>query len=150
MLPAAELAFLRQRLESVELKKDAVLIEAGARVRQVYLPHGGAVSMMINFAEGQTVQIAMVGRDSIVGSSAALDGGPSLADAVVVVPGRASVLKVEDFRAAHERNRTLRHLVARHQALSVQAQQSVAGSTSHSVESGCCGPVICARAKDCR
>jgi CRP-like cAMP-binding protein len=135
-LPAAELDSLRPRLESVELAKETVLVETGAPIRQVYLPHSGAVSMMVTFPEGQTVQVAMIGRDSIIGGSAALDGGPLLADAVVVVPGIASVLKVEDFRAAFHRSSALRNLVARHQqALFAQAQQSAACSTSHSVES---------------
>jgi CRP-like cAMP-binding protein len=135
-LPAAEFDELRPHLEIIELVKETVLIEAGAPIRQVYLPHSGAVSMRVNFPEGQTVQVAMVGRDSIVGGSAALDGGPLLADVVVVAPDTASVLKVEGFRAAFERSRILRKLVARHQqAFSVQARQSAACNVSHSVES---------------
>ena len=96
----------------------------------------GAVSVMVNLSEGQTVEVAMVGRDSLIGTSAALDDGPALADAIVVVPGAASVLKIEDIRAAADRNASLRKLLVRHeQALLVQAQQSAACNASHSVES---------------
>ena len=78
----------------------------------------------------------MVGRDSLIGTSAALDDGPALADAIVVVPGLASVLKTEDLRTATEGNTGLRKLLVRHeQALLVQAQQSAACNASHSVES---------------
>ena len=78
----------------------------------------------------------MLGRDSLIGTSAALDEGPALADAVVVVPGLASVLKTEDLRTATDRNTGFRKLLVRHeQALLVQAQQSAACNASHSVES---------------
>jgi CRP-like cAMP-binding protein len=134
-LPAAEFQALCPHLETVELAKSAVLTEAGAPVPEVYLPHNGVVSMMVSLSEGQTVEVAMVGRDGLVGASAALGDGPALTDAIVVVPGTASVLKAEDLRAAADRSSRLRKLLTRHdQALFVQAQQSAACNASHSVE----------------
>jgi CRP-like cAMP-binding protein len=135
-LPAAEFQWLSAHLETVELTKGAALTEAGAPLQYVYLPHSGVVSMMVSLLEGQTVEVAMIGRDSLVGAAAALDPGPALADAIVVAPGTASVLKAEDFRAVADRSSALRKLLARHeQALLVQAQQSAACNASHSVES---------------
>jgi len=136
LLPTAEFQSLQPHLETVELTKGTVLTEAGASVQHVYLPHSGVVSVMVSLSEGQTVEVAMVGRDSLIGSSAALDDGPALTDAIVVVPGAASVLKAEDLRAATDRSAGLRRLLVRHeQALLVQAQQSAACNASHSVES---------------
>jgi CRP-like cAMP-binding protein len=90
---------------------------------------------MVRLSEGQSVEVVMIGRDSLFGASAALDGGISLTDAVVVLPGTAAMLSVADFRAAAERSAALRRLVARHeQALFAQAQQSVACNASHTVE----------------
>jgi len=127
LLPAAEFQSLHPQLETVELAKGTVLTEAGAPVQHVYLPHSGVVSVMVSLSEGQTVEVAMLGRDSLIGTSAALDDGPALADAVVVVPGLASVLKTEDLRTATDRNPGLRKLLVRHeQALLVQAQQQPA------------------------
>jgi CRP-like cAMP-binding protein len=135
-LPAAEFLSLVPHLETVELVKGTVLIEANAPIQQVYLPHGGIVSMMVNLSEGQTVEVAMVGRDSLVGAAAALDDAPSLTDAVVVVPGTASVLDAADLRNAADRSSAFRNLLARHeQSLSAQAQQAAACHASHSVES---------------
>ncbi|MFB9268837.1 Crp/Fnr family transcriptional regulator [Bradyrhizobium erythrophlei] len=134
-LPAAELALIKPHLETVELTKDAMLVQAGAPVQRVYLPHSGVVSLMVNLSDGQSVEIATVGRDSIVGASAALYGGPLLTDAIVVVPGTASVFTAEDFREAADRSTTFRTLVTLHeQALSAQTQQSVACNISHPVE----------------
>ena len=77
----------------------------------------------------------MVGRDSIFGASAALDGRISLTDAVVLLPGTASILGIAEFRAAADRSAAVRVLLARHeQALFAQAQQSAACNASHSAE----------------
>jgi hypothetical protein len=69
----------------------------------------------VNFPDGQAVQVAMVGRESIVGGAAGLDGGPLLAAAGVVAPDAATLPSVADFRAAFHRRGALRSLVARHQ-----------------------------------
>ena len=134
-LPAAEFDALRPHLQPVELVRETVLIEAGRPLTHVYLPHSGAISMMVRLSDGQTVETAMVGRDSVFGAAAALDDGISLTDAVVLLPGAASILDVADFRAAADRSVMFRAVLARHeQALFVQAQQSVACNASHSVE----------------
>jgi CRP-like cAMP-binding protein len=136
VLPAAEFQSLSPHLETVELAKGSVLAEAGTPLQYVYLPHSGVVSMMVSLSEGQTVEVAMVGRDSLVGAAAALDTGPALTDAIVVVPGMASVLTAENLRAVTDRSSVLRGHLARHaQALLAQAQQSAACNASHSVES---------------
>lgn len=135
VLPVAEYEQLHPILETVELTKDTVLADAGAPVQRVYLPHSGVVSMMVHLSDGQSVEIATIGRDNIVGATAALDGGPLFADAIVVVPGTASVLKAEDFREMADRNVVFRTLVSRYeQALTAQTQQSVACNVSHPVE----------------
>jgi CRP-like cAMP-binding protein len=134
-LPAAEFEILRPHLEFVELVRETVLVQAGAPVTHVYLPQSAVLSMMVRLSEGQSVEVALVGRDSIFGAAAALDDGISLTDAVVRLPGTASILDVGYFRAAADRSGILRTLLARHeQSLIAEAQQSVACNVAHSVE----------------
>jgi CRP-like cAMP-binding protein len=134
-LPAAEFEALRPYLRSLELVREAVLLEAGSPLTHVVLPQTGIIAMMVRLSEGQTVEVAMIGRDSIAGASAALADGPALMDAVVVVPGTASVIEIADFREAANRSSAFRNLLARHeQALFAQAQQSAACNASHPVE----------------
>jgi CRP-like cAMP-binding protein len=134
-LPAAELEALGPHLQTVELVREAVLVEAGGPLTHVYLPHSGVISMRVRLSEGQTVEVTTVGRDSIFGAAATLGGGISLTEAVVLLPGTASVLGVADFRAAADRSVTLRILLARHeQALFAHAEQSAACNVAHSVE----------------
>jgi CRP-like cAMP-binding protein len=134
-LPAAEFEALSPRLELVELVRETVLVEAGNRLTHVYLPHSGAISMLVRLSEGQTIEVATIGRDCVFGASAALDGGISPTSAVVVLPGTASILGVADFRAAADRSVTFRLVMARYeQALVALAQQSAACNVSHSIE----------------
>jgi len=134
-MPAAEFEALRPHLEFVELVREGVLVQAGAPLTHVYLPHSGVISLVVSLSEGQTVSVAMVGRDSVFGAAAALDGRISLTDAVVMLPGTASILDVAHFRAAADRSGAFRTLLLRHeQALFAQAQQSAACNASHLVE----------------
>jgi CRP-like cAMP-binding protein len=135
VLPAADIEALRPHLENVELVREAVLVEAGSPLTHVYLPHSGVISMLVRLSQGQTVEVATVGRDGVFGGAAALGGGISLTDAVVLLPGTASVLGIAEFRAAADRSAAFRILLARHeQALFANAEQSAACNVAHSVE----------------
>ena len=127
---------LQPHLQPMELVRDAVLVEAGAPLTHVYLPESGIVSVVIRLAEGQRIEMAMTGRDSMIGASAAFGDAVSLSEASVLLPGTAFMLDVANFRAVADRSATFRALLARHQqALLAQVQQSAACNASHSVES---------------
>ena len=134
-LPAAELETLRGHLGFTALVKETVLIGAGTPQSLAYLPHSGVISMMVSLSGGQSVEVAMIGRESIFGAAAALGGQIALTDAVVVLPGTASVLDVAQLRAAADRSVAFRTTLMRHeQALLIQAQQSAACNAAHAVE----------------
>jgi CRP-like cAMP-binding protein len=134
-LSRAELEALRPHLQSIELVRETVLVEAGRPLTHVCLPLGGAISMMVRLSEGQNVEAATIGRDSVFGASAALGDTLSMTSAVVVLPGTAFAVDVADFRAAAHRSAPLRALLARHeQALFALTQQTAACNASHSVE----------------
>src|SRR6266478_4727140 len=76
-LPAAEFEALCPRLRPFEMVREAVLAESGAASLHVYLPHAGAISVVVRLSEGQTVEGAMIGRDGVVGASEALGDGIS-------------------------------------------------------------------------
>jgi CRP-like cAMP-binding protein len=135
MLPAADFELARPHLEVAELARNTLLVEAGEPAAQVYLPHSGIISLVINLSDGQAIEVAMIGRDGIVGAAEALCDGTSLTDAVVLCPGVASVLAVADLKAIADRSPAWRQLLARHeQAMLAQSQQSVACNAVHSVE----------------
>ncbi|WBL79266.1 Crp/Fnr family transcriptional regulator [Bradyrhizobium xenonodulans] len=135
MLEAADFDLLRPHLATVEMVRESVLAEAGAALRYVYFPHGGSVSITVGLSEGQMIEVAMLGRDSVVGGGAALADGIAPTDAAVLFPGTASVLEIPAFRVVAAASVQFRGLMIRHeQALLAQAQQSVLCNTLHPVE----------------
>src|SRR5437773_10592284 len=126
-LPAAEFELLRQHLRPFDLAHETVLFEAGDAVTRVYFPHTGVVSLVIDLKGGEMIEAAMIGRDSIVGASSALDGQVSLNRGIVQIPGTASVLDVARLRQVANQSIVFRtHLVRHEQVLCAQAQQSAA------------------------
>jgi CRP-like cAMP-binding protein len=135
-LPSADFGAIRPHLRSLELTHQSVLVRAGEPLTQVYFPHSGIISLVMRLAEGETVEVAMIGRDSVFGASAALDGGIAPNEAVVQLPGTASALDVAQLRKAAEQSLPFRTMLIRHeQALFAQALQSAACNASHTVES---------------
>ena len=111
------------------------MVEAGEALTHVYLPHSGIISIVVSLSQGQAVEVAMVGRDGIVGASEALCDAISLTDAVVLCPGTASMITVANLKAIADQSVAWRQLLVRHeQVLLAQAQQSAACNAAHSVE----------------
>lgn len=134
-LPAADFALLRPHLQTINLVQEAVLVAAGGRLTQAIFPHSGVISLVVSLSAGETVEVAMIGRDSVFGGAAALDGGVSLTDAIVQHAGIASTLDVERLRTVANQSIAFRTRLIRHeQALFAQAQQSAACNASHSAE----------------
>lgn len=135
-LGASDFRLLQPHLKPFELRHEAVLFDTGASITTIYFPHAGIISLVVSLREGQAIEAAMIGNDSIVGASSALDGRVSLNKAIVQVPGPASTMPVAPFRKAAAQSATLRRILARHeQVLFAQAQQSAACNASHKVES---------------
>lgn len=135
MLDAADFDLLRPHLMTIELVRKAVLGEAGAALRHVHFPHDGAVSITVGLSEGQTIEVAMLGSDGIVGGGAALAGGIATSDAVVLFPGTASALEITAFRTIAAACMPFHNLMIRHeQVLLARAQQSLLCNTLHPVE----------------
>jgi CRP-like cAMP-binding protein len=134
-LPAADFALIRPHLRSVSLEHEFVLARAGDVIPRVYFPHTGVISLVVSLSEGEMVEVAMIGRDSIFGASMVHDGAISLNDAMVQLPGLAFTLELSHFRAVAEQSQAFREILVRHeQILLIQAQQSAACNAYHTVE----------------
>jgi CRP-like cAMP-binding protein len=134
-LSSVDFEFVRPHLHTVKLVHETVLVATGAMLSHVYFPHSGIISLVVRLAEGQTIEAAMIGRDSLFGGSAALDGTIAMNDAIVQLPGTASVLDIAALRRAAEHSVAFRTTLIRHeQALLAQAQQSAACNAAHTVE----------------
>jgi CRP-like cAMP-binding protein len=135
-LPADDFELIRPSLRTVDLAPELVLVEVDETIDRAYLPHRGVISLVIKLARGEQVQIAMIGRDSIFGTFAALGDRTALNSAVVLVPGVASMIEVNRLRAAADQSATFRAALVRHGlAIYAQIQQTAGCNASHTVES---------------
>jgi len=134
-LPEANVAALRPHLRAVDLPRGMVLFEVGDAIEQVYFPYSGVVSLVVPLESGETIESAMIGRESLVGGSAALNGQVSVCKAVVQIGGAGSVLDIDKFRSLADSSATCRAALFKHeQLILVQAQQSAACNATHTVE----------------
>jgi CRP-like cAMP-binding protein len=91
--------------------------------------------LVVELAGGQAIEAAMVGRDSMVGATSAMDGAVSLNKAIIQLPGNGEALDTGHFREAARQSETLRAILLRHeQVIFAQAQQSAACNAFHKVE----------------
>jgi CRP-like cAMP-binding protein len=126
---------IRPHLTTVDLLQGLPLFKLGQAVGQAWFPHTAVISVVVELEAGERVEVAMVGRDSVLGSLLALGEPVALIDAIVLLPGLASAIDVGRLRAAAAQSAALRATLVRHgQALFVQAQQSAGCNASHSVE----------------
>jgi CRP-like cAMP-binding protein len=133
-LPAADFEQIRPYLQTTELVAEAVLVRADEPLTHVFFPHSGVISLVVSLTSGETVEVAMIGCDSVYGATASLDGRISLTDAVVQLPGITSTLEAGRLRTAANQSVAFRTTLIRHeQALFAQAQQTAACNASHPV-----------------
>jgi CRP-like cAMP-binding protein len=145
-LPAGDAAALRKILKTVRLEQQKVLSDPGDTITHVYFPTSAIVSLVATLSNGAMVEAAMVGRDGIIGASAALDGKISFSRAIVQLSGDCMQCDIASLRQAALKSEPLLSLLIRHeQAVYAQAQQSTACIASHHVEARLCRWMLRAR-----
>ena len=134
-LPEADYETIRPHLKPVELPQGEVLFDVGTPIHQVYFPHGGVVSLVVDLASGDTIESAMIGRESLVGASSGLNGQESVCKAIVQIAGTATALDSHRLRSLADASVACRTALFRHEQLVlVQAQQSAACNATHTIE----------------
>jgi len=124
-LSPGDLAALQPHLKLAHFDQEEVLFEAGDTIDATYFPTSAVISIVVTLSSGQVVEAAMVGRDGVVGASAALDGSIALSRAVIQLSGGAMVCSLVGLRSAAMQSQPLLSLLIRHeQTLYAQAQQS--------------------------
>ena len=134
-LPPADFELIRPHLRFFDLPHQTTVVRAGEALTHIYFPLSGIISLVVRLTEGATVEIAMIGRDSVFGGSTALDGGISPIEAIVQLAGSATILDLSHLRKAASQSPTLRATLIRHeQALFSQSMQSAACNATHAIE----------------
>ncbi len=100
--------------EPCELKFGAVLCEANERLRHVYFPLRGFISLIAADDSSRTLEVGLIGREGLLGATVALDVAAAPLKALVQGDGIALRLSVRRFTQALAAHDDLRALVLRY------------------------------------
>ncbi|MBI5258703.1 MAG: Crp/Fnr family transcriptional regulator [Burkholderiales bacterium] len=130
---------LRLRLESVNLEAGAVLYDAGTVLRHAYFPVTAVVSLVSPLMGGACTEVAVVGREGVVGVCAFMGGGKALSSAVVQRPGQAWRMSARDIAdQARDVEPVMQQLLRYTQALFVHMAQTSACHRHHALAPQLC------------
>jgi CRP-like cAMP-binding protein len=134
-LPAKEYAHLLPNLEEIPLTYAEIIYEPGEVIRHVYFPNSGMISLLTRVAEGEVLEVGVVGNEGMIGLPVFLGVQTSLNQVIVQGDGAALRIKTEDFLKVCERSGTLPKLLQRYtHALLTQVSQTVACNRFHLIE----------------
>ncbi len=88
-IPENEYSLLRDHLEPLDLPPQHILHEAGAKIDYAYFLNDGMASLVVLTSDGRSVEVAIVGKEGIVGTPlvVGLNRGPHRAVMQIVGSG---------------------------------------------------------------
>jgi CRP-like cAMP-binding protein len=138
-LPQEDLARWRDRLEWVDLPLGLVLYESDSPLGHAYFPCTAIVSLLYVTQDGKSAELAMVGKEGVVGISLFMGGETTPSQAVVQSAGVGYRLQAQAIRAEFEQSAPVMQLLLRYtQALITQMAQTAVCNRHHSIEQQFC------------
>ena len=138
-LPAADYERLLPHLELVTLPLGLVVFESGSKLRHLYFPASGIVSLLYAMENGASTEIAVIGNEGVVGIALFMGGESTPSRAVVHSAGHAYRLKAAVLKTEFERGGALQQLLLRYtQALIAQMTQTAVCNRHHAVDQQLC------------
>jgi CRP-like cAMP-binding protein len=127
------------QLEAVDMRRGDVLHESGRTVAHVYFPTTGIVSLLHVLESGASAEIAVVGKEGIVGISAFMGGKSAPYQSVVRSAGRSFRLPTAALEKSFEASGPVVQLLLRYtQALMTQMAQTAVCNRLHSLDQQLC------------
>ncbi|CAM8662639.1 Crp cAMP-binding proteins - catabolite gene activator and regulatory subunit of cAMP-dependent protein kinases [Comamonadaceae bacterium] len=138
-LPQQEWKRWQPYLKPVDLPLGKVLYESGALQQQVYFPTNAIVSLLYVLENGASAEIAVVGKEGIVGISLFMGGGSTPSRAVVQSAGEGFQVSSDFMKSEFNRSGPVMHLMLRYtQALITQMAQTAVCNRHHSLDQQLC------------
>jgi len=138
-LPRAESQRWLSLLEPVDLPLGEVIYESGITLSHVYFPTTAIISLLYVMENGASAEIAVVGKEGIVGISLFMGGESTSSRAVVQSAGKGFRLKAELMKQEFNRAGPVLHLLLRYtQALITQMSQTAVCNRHHSLDQQLC------------
>ncbi|HEX7093429.1 MAG TPA: Crp/Fnr family transcriptional regulator [Nitrospiraceae bacterium] len=134
-LPGISRERLFAKTQRVSLSVKDILYHPGGPIPSVYFPLTCVISMMTEMQNGETIEIATVGNEGVLGIPAFLGIDVAVALGITQVPGEALRMSVKDFKEAAKRDERFGTILGRYtHALLMQIARSGGCNSLHSVE----------------
>jgi CRP-like cAMP-binding protein len=137
-LTSKEYRIIVPHLKPLLLPKGTVLYEVGERISDVYFPEDAMISYLSGTADGETLEVSVIGNEGVVGIASLL-GESTAFRAVVQIPGHAFSMKRDLLRREFKRHEGIHRLLLHYtNALVVQLAQTAVCNKFHSVQERFC------------
>lgn len=135
-LPRSAYLRLLPHLESVQLPLGTNLYNSGESIEHIYFPEDALVSLVTHMRDGASVEVALIGRDGMVGIPVLLGDDIAFEAAVVQIAGSALRMPSVAFKEALKRGRNplLTRLLLYTRVLMKQVAQTAACNGRHTAE----------------
>jgi CRP-like cAMP-binding protein len=138
-LPEEDLQRWAEHLELIDMPLAAVLYESGETLNHVYFPTTAIVSLLYVMEDGSSAEIAVAGREAVIGISLFMGGESTPSRAVVQSAGKAFRMKAEYLKNQFSKHGPVLHLLLRYtQALITQMSQTAVCNRHHSIDQQLC------------
>jgi CRP-like cAMP-binding protein len=138
-LPEADFQHLVEHLELVDFPLGRSLYESGAHLQHVFFPIEGIVSFLYVTKGGNSAELAVVGREGMIGISLFMGGETTPNRAVVRSKTRAYRLPARILKAEFAKGGALQLLLLKYtQSLITQISQTAVCNLHHSVDQQLC------------
>ncbi|NRO98694.1 helix-turn-helix domain-containing protein [Paraburkholderia sp. NMBU_R16] len=139
VLPEAEWARLAPHLVDVDMPLGQVIYESGGQLEHVYFPTTSIVSLLYVMEDGASAEIAIVGKEGIVGIAIFMGGETTPSRAIVQSAGHAYRLSARILKDEFSRGGPVQRLLLRYtQALITQMAQTAVCNRHHSIDQQLC------------
>jgi CRP-like cAMP-binding protein len=139
VLPEAVWTRWRDMLEPIDLPLGHVLYESGSTMSHVVFPTTAIVSLLYVMEDGSSAEIAVVGREGVVGIALFMGGESTPSRAVVQSAGKGFKMRAAAIKDEFNRSVPVLHLLLRYtQALITQMSQTAVCNRHHSLDQQLC------------
>ncbi|MEN3329708.1 MAG: hypothetical protein V7638_4515 [Acidobacteriota bacterium] len=134
-LPDEELARIAPHLSLVTFAKDDIIYLSDDPIEFVYLPESGLISLLSTTETGATIEVAMLGKEGVVGLPVVLKNRIIPYDVKVRFRTEALKIKAEVFQEEFDRGQVLHESVLRYlNVMITQISQSSICNRFHTIE----------------
>jgi len=134
-LPDAEYQRLVLHLMSVSVSKGEVLHASDKPVGKVYFLEQGVASLSVSTEKGESLQLSIVGNESVVGERALFKEGVFIIRCAMITEGAGYLMPADVFHTEFDRGGVLHDLVlSRMEARITETAQTALCNQMHSIE----------------